>query len=251
MTTLIAIATLAVATVALWIRRDTWNTRWDAGATLNVALQSVNVALLSPRVSWHLSPRLHTVTGMWNVEDLIGHLAYLGGLAALMYMAVIRVRMTDDQRRRYFKRRLELPATLFLPLLVGCFVVSGCTDGYVVGLLFVPVTPALACYWLLFIAGAVYLLANTIWALLILRHDPRSVRVVDMYLGAIGISLCSFVTAAASFAIDGLDVVTWLLIRAELVGYAVVAAYSWHLRVTTLRGRGRVQPTEGADRWRR
>lgn len=234
---LVALAALTVASVALWVRRDTWRTRWDTAATLNVALQSLNVALLYPRVSWHVSPRLHVVTGMWNVEDLIGHAAYLAGLASLMYMAVTRIKMTDAERRLYLKQRLGLPAAVFLPLLIGFFMASGGTSYYVADLHFIQVTGVLMCYWLLFIGGSVYLLATTASMLLVIRRDPRSTDVVDMYLGAIGVSFCSFAAAIASFAIDGFNMVTWMLIRAEVIAYALVAAYSWRRRIAILHGR--------------
>jgi hypothetical protein len=232
-----ASAALVAATTALWVRRDTWASRWESAATLNVALQGLNVLVLYPHISRRISPCLHAVTGLWNVEDLIGHIAYLIGLVSLLYMALSRLKMTDPERRLYLRQRLELPASIYFPLLIGCFVVSDCGNDYVSDLVFAPVTPALACYWLLMVVGAAYLLGNTVWALLILRRDPRSIRVATLYLAAVCGSICCLACVVVSFVVDGLNVAAWLLIRAEVVAYAAVAAYSWHRKIALLRGR--------------
>ena len=70
--TLIAI-TLACISWSLWIRRVTWSCRWEVAATLNIALQGIAVILMSPLASETLGHWLHALTGMWNLEDYIGH----------------------------------------------------------------------------------------------------------------------------------------------------------------------------------
>jgi len=47
LTALITI-TLACIGWSLWIRRVTWHCRWEVAATLNIALQGLAVALISP-----------------------------------------------------------------------------------------------------------------------------------------------------------------------------------------------------------
>lgn len=45
------IITLAFVFSSLWIRRDTWRSRWEADASLNIALQGCAVLLMSPWAS--------------------------------------------------------------------------------------------------------------------------------------------------------------------------------------------------------
>ncbi len=56
---------------SLWIRRVTWNCRWEVAATLNIALQGATVVLMSPLASETLGHWLHSLTGMWNLEDCL------------------------------------------------------------------------------------------------------------------------------------------------------------------------------------
>lgn len=224
--------TLLAAVMALWIRRHTWRMRWEAAATLNVALQSLNVVLLCPRVSRWISPKLHAITGQWNIEDLIGHLAYMGGLAAVLYMAVSRLNMTDRQLRRFVKHRIELPATIFVPLAVGTFVYGRFGRHYVPDLVLLDQAAWLRCYYLLYIAAIAYFLGQAAWVLLILRQDPNQVRAANFYLAAIGVSaLC-----CCAFIVDFDPKINWLLIRAEVAAYALAASYSWRSKVRYLRG---------------
>ena len=66
------IITLAAVFYSLWIRRDTWRSRWEADASLNIALQGCAVLLMSPWASETLGPPLHHIFRRWNVEDLLG-----------------------------------------------------------------------------------------------------------------------------------------------------------------------------------
>jgi drug/metabolite transporter (DMT)-like permease len=75
MSALIA-ATLAAVCYSLWVRRQTRQSRFEAGASLNIALQGCAVLLMSPWASATFGPRLHGIVGPWNVEDLLG-LRYL------------------------------------------------------------------------------------------------------------------------------------------------------------------------------
>src|SRR6476659_738226 len=93
--TLIAI-TLGCIGWSLWIRRVTWSCRWEVAATLNIALQGLAVILMSPFASETLGHWLHALTGMWNLEDYIGHDAYIVAASAVVYNARGRPRDADD-----------------------------------------------------------------------------------------------------------------------------------------------------------
>jgi hypothetical protein len=74
--TLIAI-TLACIAWSLWIRRVTWTCRWEIAATLNIALQGTARFFMSPFASETLGRALHALSGVWNLEDYIGHDCYV------------------------------------------------------------------------------------------------------------------------------------------------------------------------------
>ncbi|HET9874904.1 MAG TPA: hypothetical protein VFQ37_03965 [Mycobacterium sp.] len=237
----VTVVTLASGGLALWIRRHTWRMPWETAATANVALQTLNVVLLWPLVSHWISPKLHAVTGLWNVEELVGHIAYTLGLAAVLYMAAARLDMTGRQFSRFVNLRIGLPLALFIPVVIAIFMHAGLGLHDVSDLVFVDVSPWLLCYWCLYIAAIAYLLGQAALALLALRRDPRQTRAADFYLAAIGVSLlCCF-----AFLVDANSMVKWTLIRAEVVAYALAAGYSWHMKVRYLRGGPRLPDSAG------
>ena len=115
--TLIAI-TLGCIAWSLWIRRVTWSSRWEVAATLNIALQGIAVMLMSPLASETLGHWLHALTGMWNLEDYIGHDAYIVAASAVVYNALGRLQ-DDHAMQTSFKQYVERPATLCIPLLLA------------------------------------------------------------------------------------------------------------------------------------
>src|SRR6201996_3863668 len=107
---LIAI-TLTCIAWSLWIRRVTWSCRWEVAATLNIALQGAAVLLMSPIASETVGHWLHAATGMWNLEDYIGHDCYIVAASAIVYNALGRL-ASDKEMQRSFKQYVESPATI-------------------------------------------------------------------------------------------------------------------------------------------
>ena len=110
--------TLACIAWSLWIRRVTWTCRWEVAATLNIALQGATVFLMSPLASETLGHWLHSLTGLWNLEDYIGHDMYVVAASAIVYNALGRLQ-DDAAMQRTFKQYVERPATLCIPLLLA------------------------------------------------------------------------------------------------------------------------------------
>ncbi len=115
--TLIAITLLCIMW-SLWIRRVTWSCRWEVAATLNIALQGIAVLLMSPLASETLGQWLYSLTGKWNLEDYLGHDAYIVAASAVVYNTLGRLEQDHAMHRR-FKQFVERPATLCIPLLLG------------------------------------------------------------------------------------------------------------------------------------
>src|SRR5690349_5715765 len=196
--TLIAI-TLACIGWSLWIRRVTWSSRWEFAATLNIALQGGAVLLMSPWASETLGHWLHAMTGKWNLEDYIGHDLYIVAASAVVYNALGRLQ-DDHSLQRTFKQYVEYPATLCIPLLLVTFTLGNGAKIYKADFFQVPTDFWLNIYWLLLCGMLIYLLTYGARALLVLRQDPRSRKIANIYLvaSASGILACMVGSSTAT-----------------------------------------------------
>ena len=92
-----------------------------------------------------------------------------------------------------FKQYVERPATLCIPLLLATFSVGNGAAIYRPDFFDVPTDFWLSTYWLLLCGMLIYLLVYGSRALLILRRDPRSRRIANIYLlaSASGVIACA------------------------------------------------------------
>ncbi len=232
-TVLIAI-TLGCVGWSLWIRRVTWSCRWEVAATLNIALQGLAVLLMSPWASETVGQLLHTLTGKWNLEDYIGHDAYVVAASAIVYNALGRLQ-DDHAMQRTFKQYIERPATLCIPLLLAAFSFGNGAHIYRADFFEVPTDFWLSAYWLLLCGTLIYLLGYGSRALLVLRKDPRSRRIATVYLVACasGITACIVrITTAFVPALQPVENGTLVWLFACLCGavFALASAYSWRIK---------------------
>lgn len=233
LTVLIAITTLCIAW-SLWIRRLTWSCRWEVAATLNIALQGATVLLMSPFASETLGHWLHSLTGKWNLEDYIGHDLYIVAASAIVYNALGRLQ-DDHAMQKTFKQYVERPATLCIPLLLATFTLGNGAKIYGADFFEVPTDFWLSTYWILLCGTLIYLLGYGSRALLILRRDPRSRRIANVYLIASfsGIAACVVrITTALFPSLQPLENGTLVWVFACLcgAGFALTSAYSWRTR---------------------
>lgn len=234
LTVLIAI-TLVCIGWSLWIRRVTWSCRWEVAATLNIALQGLAVFLMSPWASETIGHFLYDLTGKWNLEDYLGHDAYIVAASAVVYNALGRLQ-DDHAMQVTFKQYVERPATLCIPLLLVTFSLGNGAAIYKPDFFQVPTDFWLATYWILLCGTLIYLLGYGCRALLILRKDPRSRRIANVYLAASisGIAACivrivtSLVPSLQSVATS--TTLTWVFACACGAGFALASAHSWRIK---------------------
>ncbi|HEY7054352.1 MAG TPA: hypothetical protein VH496_19780 [Mycobacterium sp.] len=232
--------TLGCISWSLWIRRVTWSCRWEVAATLNIALQGAAVLLMSPLASQTLGVGLHALTGKWNLEDYIGHDCYIVAASAIVYNALGRLQ--DDRAiQTSFKQYVERPATLCIPLLLATFSIGNGAAIYRDDFFTVPTDFWLNMYWLLLCGTLAYLLAYGGRALLVLRKDPRSRRIANIYLFACasGIMAC-VVRITTAFVTPFQNVVgialVWLFACACGAVFALAAAHSWRIKTKWFTG---------------
>lgn len=233
LTLLIAI-TLMCVVWSLWIRRVTWKCRWEVAATLNIALQGTAVLLMSPLASETLGKLLHSLTGVWNLEDYIAHDCYIVAASAVVYNAVGRLH-EDHHMQRTFKQYVERPATLCIPLLLAAFTAGNAATIYRADFFTVPTDLWLNLYWLMLCGTLIYLLGYGVRALLVLRKDPKSRRIANVYLAASasGITACvvriitAFVPPLQAW--DG-GTLVWVFACCCGAGFALASAHSWRTK---------------------
>jgi len=241
-TVLIAI-TLACVAWSLWIRRVTWSCRWEVAATLNIALQGAAILLMSPWASETLGPLLFNLTGKWNLEDYIGHDCYIVAASAIVYNAIGRLQ-EDHVMHRTFRQYVERPATLCIPVLLAAFTLGNGAKTYRADFFTVPTDFWLAFYWVVLCGTLGYLLIYGIRALLILRTDPRSRLIANIYLFASisGVVACTIRIATAVVpALQTLEGgrLVWLFACTCGAVFALSAAHSWRIKTKWLTGAGR------------
>jgi hypothetical protein len=233
--TALIVITLASISWSLWIRRVTWHCRWEVAATLNIALQGSAVALMSPLASETLGVALHNITGEWNLQNYIGHDCYVVAASAIVYNAVGRL-ADDHALQASFKQYVERPATLCIPLLLATFTLSYGSKTYARDFFALPTDFWLSVYWVLLCGTLIYLLVFGSRALLVLRQDPRSRNIANLYLvaSASGISACvvRIITAVIPPLQGPLSAgLVWLFACLCGAGFAVTSAHSWRQRV--------------------
>lgn len=230
---LIAITLMCIGW-SLWIRRVTWSCRWEVAATLNIALHGAAVLLMSPLASETLGPLLYSLTGKWNLEDYLGHDCYIVAASAVVYNTLGRLEQ-DHALQQRFRQHIERPATLCIPLLLATFWLGNGASIYRRDFFDVPTDFWLNLYWLMLCGMLIYLLLYSIRALLILRTDPRSRQVANVYLfaSAMGIGACAvrIITALTPQlqTVQGTTLV-WVFACACGAGFALTSAQSWRTK---------------------
>lgn len=227
--------TLASIAWSLWIRRVTWHCRWEVAATLNIALQGAAVVLMSPWAANTLGVVLHRVSGVWNLQNYLGHDCYIVAASAIVYNALGRI-ADDHLLQKSFKQYVERPATLCIPLLLATFSLSRGSKVYARDFFALPTDFWLSVYWIVLCGTLVYLLGFGFRALLVLRRDPRSTQIANLYLVACGsgIMACAvrILTALVPTLQGPLDsALVWFFACVCGAGFALTSAQSWRQKI--------------------
>jgi hypothetical protein len=232
--------TLASIGWSLWIRRVTWHCRWEVAATLNIALQGSAVALISPMSAETLGVALHKITGEWNLQNYIGHDCYIVAASAIVYNVVGRLE-DDDALQRSFKQWIERPATLCIPLLLATFTLSYGSKTYTRDFFALPTDFWLSVYWVLLTGTLAYLLTFGSRALLVLRKDPRSRNIANLYLFASGSGIAACVVRMITALVPALQGtmsagLVWFFCCSCGAAFALTSARSWLQKVKWFQG---------------
>jgi hypothetical protein len=194
----------------------------------------MTILLMSPIASQTLGHWLHSLTGLWNLEDYLGHDLYIVAASAIVYNALGRLQ-DDTALHVTFKQYVERPATICIPLLLVTFSIGHGATVYRDDFFTVPTDFWLSTYWLLLCGTLIYLLGYGFRALLILRRDPRSRLIANVYLvaSACGIAGCAIRILTAYVhpfqTLEGGKLV-WFFACACGAVFALAAAHSWRVK---------------------
>lgn len=226
---------------SLWIRRATWKSKWETAATLNLALQGLAVVLMSPISSATIGRYLHRATGMWSLEDYLGHDCYVVAASAIVYNALAR---TDDEveLRRSFKLMVELPATFCIPLMMAFYGMSRASRVYAFDFFEVRADWWLDAYWTVLCGTLIWLLGYAFYSLWLIREDERSRKIANVYLIATSSGIAACVIRLLTTYIPQLEdldgsLPIWVTACTCGIVFALSSAWAWKQKCRALIGR--------------
>ncbi|QZA07585.1 hypothetical protein K3U94_22145 [Mycolicibacter heraklionensis] len=230
MTSALIGATVVVALYTLWVRRDTWWSRWEIGITLAIALETLGLVLMSPWAAETLGPWVHRAMRMWNVQQLAGHICFVVAIAANIYHVLARL-ADFDQFRPMFRLHVRLPVQVGVVAMVAVFIVADAgfrPDGF--STLGGGGAWARA-YWVLLSLLLIYLSGYATRVLSMLRSDPRAKETVDLYTASTAFAVAA-IMALLSNAWTKSDVspLIWLCGCISVAIFAYGSARSWRAK---------------------
>lgn len=221
--------TLAVVLYCLWVRRDTWWSRWEVGATSAIALEGCGLLLLTPWAAHQLSPTLHEYLRLWNVQQLVGFLCLIAGVLANIYHMLVR--LTDPAHVwPIMRKHLQIPVGLVLAVMLVTF--AKCQRGFEPDV-FVGLGDG---GWLtvfeMTVAAMVVILSTYVGRLMsLLRRDPRAWTTLTLYGAAMAFATAAGLTVTVSIVIDiYAGPVIWACLSLSVATFSYGLARSWQAK---------------------
>lgn len=229
MTSVFITATLAVILYSLWVRRDTWWSRWESAATFAIAMEGCSLLLLSPWAGVELSPLLYQWLGLWNVQHLVGSLCLIVAVLANIYHMLVRL-ADPDLVRPMMRRHLEVPLGLGVMVLLASFakIERGHEPDMFAGL---TGNAWLTAYEVAACGIVLYLSCYVGRLMLVLRNDPRARTTVNLYLASMLLTVVACVIAIISIWLDSYaGTAIWACICLSVAIFAYGLARSWQAK---------------------
>lgn len=229
MTPVFITATLAVVIYCLWVRRDTWWSRWEAGATFAIAMEGCALLLLTPWAGHELGPTLYRLVGLWNVQQVLGLFCLLAGVIGNIYHMLVR--LTDPAHVwPIMRKHLLMPVGVCVAVMVVAFfntdrghepdmfaVLTG--DHWVRA--FEAMGSAVLLYLTAYVARLMYSL----------RHDRRARTTLVLYTAAMTFGLAACAVGIISIYVGGdAGPTIWACVCISMSIFAYGLARSWQAK---------------------
>ncbi|WP_409427589.1 hypothetical protein [Mycobacterium sp. SMC-11] len=229
MTPAFILATVAMVIYCLWVRRDTWRSRWEAGATFAIAMEGLALLLLTPWAGTELGPTLYDVLGRWNAQQVLGLLCLLAGVIGNIYHMLVR--LTDPAHVwPIMRKHLLVPVGLCVAVMLVAFFN---TDRGFEPDLFATLAGD---HWVAAfeVTGTVVLLYLTGYVarlMLSLRHDHRARTTLVLYLAAMTFAVAACLAGIISICIDrDAGPAIWACVCLSVSIFAYGLARSWQAK---------------------
>ncbi|OBI07465.1 hypothetical protein A5715_17520 [Mycolicibacter heraklionensis] len=239
MTSALIAVTVAVSLHSLWVRRDTWWSRWEIGITTGIALETVALVLMSPWAATNLGPGLHQLTRIWNIQQLTGHVLFAVAVTANVYH--VMARLADfDKFRPLFRLQVQAPLLVGVVAMAVTFVIADAgyrPDGFST----LGGGGAWARgYWALFSALTIYLAGYVTRVLSMLRSDPRAKETVELYTVSTAFAVAAIMAILSNAWSKSDDSrLIWLCTCISVAIFAHGSARSWQAKAAWFAGAGR------------
>jgi len=229
MTPAFILATVAMVIYCLWVRRDTWWSRWEAGATFAIAMEGLALLLLTPWAGTELGPTLYELLGRWNAQQVLGLLCLLAGVIGNIYHMLVR--LTDPAHVwPIMRKHLLVPVGLSVAvMLVAFFNTDRGSEpdlfATLAGDRWVTTFEVTCSAVLLYLTGYVARL------MLSLRHDQRARTTLLLYLAAMTFAVAACLAGIISIVI-GRDAgpAIWACVCLSVSIFAYGLARSWQAK---------------------
>jgi hypothetical protein len=233
----------------IWVRRKTWRLQWDRALTISFLLQGLGFALTAPAMSHYLEHALFRISGVAHLRDFFGHVLFICAICCVIYACACR--LVPDHELESVLYKIELPGAIAGGTMLAAITLShNLSRETPPDFLDVPCDFWLRLYWLTYGAIVIYLLCFVVRLLWVLRSDPRSRLISDLFIIAGGLGVISFAVVLTRTIINpGLVARFWIWTPSSVAGglAAFAAAWSWRER---MRPRSRRRPPPNSTRRR-
>ncbi|PKQ59772.1 hypothetical protein B5566_02720 [Mycobacterium sp. MHSD3] len=190
----------------------------------------------APAASPILGAVLYEMTGMWHLDDYLGHCCIVVSVAVVLHHTLRRLVSDDDLRRMFWRRYAWVPG-LAMPGMYVCLRQSDASAHLTNNdILAIPPDTWLIAYWTVCISAVLYMLAVTGYALRIVRRDPDSRPTATAWIVA---GWCGIAAGALGLvnAYTGLPLqsAVWLCFCGMTCVFAFSAVHGWRERLRPFR----------------
>lgn len=229
MTPVFIVTTVALVLYCLWVRRNTWWSRWEAGATLAIAMECLGLLLLTPWAGHELGPALHEYLGLWNLQQLLGVLCLIAGVLANIYHMLVR--LTDPAHvRPIMRKHLRVPVGVGVTVMLVTFAKS--ERGFEPDIFASLSGDRWFTAFEVTVGVTVIFLSSYVARLMLsLRRDPRAWTTLNLYTAAmVFAAAASLVTVFSALSGIYAGPVIWACLCMSVAIFAYGLARSWQAK---------------------
>ena len=232
---ILLVSTTAAILWSLWSRRLTWNYKWERGTTITLVPMALGAILTSPLTGAYLAPVMHWLSGVWNLEDVIGDVLLLFAACGICHMVVGR---TIKDPNVVLSIYVYFPAAFSISAILTAFILGGGEES-IDKLEKFPINGWIQTYWILVCGSIAWLLGYALWVLLILSRDRRHRTIANLYMAACASGVAACVTAIIDVLIQHTITPNGMMVSSFaflwLAGFAIAAGYSWRRKMRPYR----------------